>query len=147
MDTIKINQLGAIVSIAILLLSNLIFIFRLLEKTSAEYWTGIIFILTIIPLIFLFHQSFYIEKSKLYQIQLGLMITFIFLELFLDYIFNIDFRNSRYLLITYVTLFFASTGGMIGIASAAGRYWAITSIVLFLIMTILAFYQRYKTGL
>lgn len=47
---------------------------------------------------------------------------------------------------SYVTLFFAGTGGMIGVAAHAGRGWAIAAIILFLIMTALAFIQRALTG-
>jgi len=43
-----------------------------------------------------------------------------------------------------VTLFFAATGGLIGLASQAGKSWTIISIILFFIMAGLAFYQRAK---
>ena len=75
------------------------------------------------------------------------MITFILVELLLDYVLKIDFRHTQGMVIFYVTLFFASTGGMIGIASLAGKFWTILSVILFLIMAGLAFYQRAKTGL
>jgi len=44
-------------------------------------------------------------------------------------------------------LFFAGTGGMVGVASLAGRGWTIAAAVLFLAMGILAFVQRAVTGL
>lgn len=147
MDIAKLNLLGAYVAIVILLTSSLIFIFRLNNNSTAEYWTGLLFILMIFPLIFLIHKSIHLERSKLYYIQLGLMIGFILLELLLDYIFKVNFRASKLLLIFYVTMFFAGTGGMIGVASLAGKQWAVISIILFLIMTSLAFYQRFKTGM
>ena len=75
------------------------------------------------------------------------MMGFIIIELFLDYIFKVDFRNTRWMTVTYVMLFFAGTGGMIGIASQAGKVWAILAIILFFIMTTLAFVQRAKTGM
>ena len=75
------------------------------------------------------------------------MLCWLIMELLLDYLFNIDFRQTRWLLITYVTLFFAATGGMIGAAANAGKIYAIISIVLFFIMTILAFIQRILTGI
>jgi len=67
--------------------------------------------------------------------------------LLLDYVFKDDFRHTKWVVISYVTLFFAATGGMIGIASQAGKFWMLLSVLLFLIMTSLAFIQHAKTGL
>jgi hypothetical protein len=43
--------------------------------------------------------------------------------------------------------FFAATGGMIGVASQAGKSWAITTVIVFFVVAILAFIQRGITGL
>jgi hypothetical protein len=43
-------------------------------------------------------------------------------------------------------LFFSGTGGMIGVASHAGKVWTIVTILSFLIMGIFTFVQRYITG-
>jgi hypothetical protein len=51
------------------------------------------------------------------------------------------------MVISYVVFYFASMGGMIGVASLAGRAWGIASIVLFFISLILAFVQRAVTGI
>ncbi len=75
------------------------------------------------------------------------MLAYLLVELLLDYVFKIEFRQVRWMVISYVTLFFAGTGGMIGIAGNAGGRWTILSVILFLIMTVLAFLQRAKTGL
>jgi hypothetical protein len=50
------------------------------------------------------------------------------------------------MLISFVVLFFAGSGGMLGVAAHAGREWSILAIVLFLIMAVLAFVQRAVTG-
>jgi len=143
----KLNLIGAYLAIFILLTSSLIFIFRLTHQQIAEYWTGIAFMLTAIPIVYLIFSSTNFERPTFYYIQLGLMLGFIIVELFLDYVLKVDFRQTRWIVIFYVTMFFASTGGMIGIASQAGKYWTILAIILFLIMTALAFIQRAKTGL
>jgi hypothetical protein len=49
--------------------------------------------------------------------------------------------------IAYVIVFFSGTGGMIGVASQAGRAWAAPGVVLFLVMAALAFIQRAVTGM
>jgi hypothetical protein len=147
MDIIKLNLFGAYIAIIILITSNLIFVFRLINQQTAEYWTGIAFMLMAIPLIYLIYSSSNIERPTLYYIQLMLMIGFIILELSLDYIFKVDFRHTKWMAISYAMFFFASTGGMIGVASQAGKSWSISAVILFLIMTALAFIQRAKTGL
>ena len=147
MEIEKINLLGAYVAIFILITSSMVFVFRLLNQETAEYWTGIAFMIAAIPLAYLIYSSTNMDRPKLYFIQLGLMIGFIIIELLIDYIFKVDFRHTKWMAISYVMFFFASTGGMIGIASQAGKSWSIVSIVLFLIMFGLAFFQRAKTGL
>jgi len=146
MEIEKLNLFGAYVAIFILITSCLIFIFRLLNQETAEYWTGIAFMLTGIPIVYLIYSSSNIERPTLYYIQLVLMIGFIMIELLLDYIFKVDFRHTKWMAISYVMFFFASTGGMIGVASQAGKSWSISAVILFLTMTTLAFVQRAKTG-
>ena len=147
MEIEKINLLGAYVAIFILITSSMIFVFRLLNQETAEYWTGIAFMITAIPLAYLIYSSTNLDRPTLYFIQLGLMIGFIIIELLIDYIFKVDFRHTKWMAISYVMFFFASTGGMIGIASQAGKSWSIIAVILYLIMTALAFIQRAKTGL
>jgi len=50
-------------------------------------------------------------------------------------------------LISYVMLFFAGTGGMLGVASKAGGIWGISAIILFIIMAVMTFVQRAVTGM
>ena len=59
----------------------------------------------------------------------------------------IDFRNVQWMVISYVVLFFAGTGGMLGVARNAGRGWTILAVSLFLVMAALAFIQRAVTGM
>jgi hypothetical protein len=50
------------------------------------------------------------------------------------------------MVISYVMLFFAGSGGILGIATNAGRGWSLLTIALFLAMAVLAFVQRRVTG-
>jgi uncharacterized membrane protein YtjA (UPF0391 family) len=68
-------------------------------------------------------------------------------EALLDYILKIEFRNVRWMVISYVVIFFAGAGGMLGIAANAGRGWTILASILFLIMAVLVFVQRLVTGM
>jgi hypothetical protein len=68
-------------------------------------------------------------------------------EALLDYILKIDFRGVSWMVISYIVLFFAGTGGMLGVAASAGRGWRLSAIILFLIMAVLTFVQRAVTGM
>ena len=76
-----------------------------------------------------------------------LMILFALFELIVDDILRVDLRSVQRVVIPYVMFFFAATGGMIGLASQAGRPWTIVTSVIFLIMAALAFIQRSVTGM
>ena len=147
MDIIKANYLGTITALIILIMCNLIFVFRLLGLSKIEYYTGLLFLLTSLPVVYLLYTANEFYRPAIYYIQLGIMLTFIVVEFLLDYLFKINFRDTRWMVITYAMLFFAATGGMIGIASLSGRIYSIISVLLFLVMTFLAFYQRVKTGM
>jgi hypothetical protein len=140
------NIVGAIVANLINVLLITVFIARLSNKPKIEYWLGIILILSIVPLAYLFITAFGFKRHFLYFIQIGLMITYLVVELMLDYILKVDFRQNQRIVIPYVMLFFSGTGGMIGVASHAGKVWTIVTILSFLIMGIFTFVQRYITG-
>lgn len=75
------------------------------------------------------------------------MILLLLFELIGDHIFRLDFRSIQWAVILYVMFFFGATGGMIGVAAQAGRWWASVTGIIFLIMAALAFVQRVMTGL
>ncbi len=143
----RIDLMGAIVAIFIYLLSILIFSFRIADKPHYGHWLGYFLFLLAMPLLYLLVKAPQLQRPAIYYLQIGLMLLWLLAELLLDYIFKIDFRRSGWMMICYVTLFFTATGGMLGVASLAGRGWTIVSVVLFLVMAILAFVQRNLTGL
>ena len=140
------NLTGAVLAVLIYALVIAVFIARLAGLTQIEYALGICLIVLAIPLLYLLVAARESGRSALYLLQLILMIVYLAAELMLDYILKVDFRSVRWMTIAYVTLFFAGTGGMIGVASHAGRGWTYTSIVMFLAMAALAFAQRAITG-
>ena len=143
----KTNLLGAIVAVAFFVSAILVFIFRLLGKPQYGHWIGYFEFLLAIPLVFLILRAPQLQRPALYYIQIGCMLAWLVVEALLDYILKIDFRNVRWMVISYVVLFFAGTGGMLGVASNAGREWSISAIILFLIMAVLTFVQRAVTGM
>ena len=143
----KTNLLGAVTAIAFFVSAILVFVFRLLGKPQYGHWIGYFEFLLAIPLIYLLFQAPRLERPALYYIQIACMLAWLVLEALLDYILKVDFRQVRWMVISYVVLFFAGTGGMLGVASNAGRGWSISAIILFLIMAVLIFVQRAVTGI
>ncbi len=143
----KTNLLGAVTAIAFFVSAILVFALRLLGKPQYENWIGYFEFLLAIPLIYLLIQAPRLGRPALYYVQIGCMLAWLVLEALLDYILKIDFRNIRWIVISYVVLFFAGTGGLLGVASNAGKGSSITAIILFLIMAVLTFVQRAVTGM
>jgi hypothetical protein len=143
----KMNLLGAIVAVAFYVSAIFVFIFRLLGKPQYGLWIGYFEFLLAIPMLFLLLKAPQLERPVLYYIQIGCMLTWLVVEALLDYILKVDFRNIRWMMISYVVLFFAGTGGLLGVAANAGRAWSISAVILFLIMALLTFVQRAVTGM
>jgi hypothetical protein len=143
----KTNLLGAIVAVAFYVSASLVFIFRLLGKPQYGHWIGYFEFLLALPLIFLLLNAQRLQRPPLYYIQIGCVLAWLVMEALLDHILKVDFRNVRWMVISYVVLFFAGMGGMLGVAANAGRGWSISAIILFLIMAVLTFVQRAVTGL
>ena len=143
----KTNLLGAVVAIAFYVSAILVFISRLIGKSQYGYWIGYFEFLLAFPMIFLLLKAPQLNRPALYYIQICCMLAWLVVEALLDYILKIEFRNVKWMVISYVVLFFAGTGGMLGVAANAGHWWGISAIVLFLIMAVLAFVQRSVTGM
>jgi len=143
----KTNLIGAITAIAFFVSVSLVFVFRLLGRPRTGYWLGIFELLLAIPLIYLLIKSPSEGRPMLYYIQIGAILLWLLVELLLDFVFKIDFRQVRWMVITYVVLFFAGAGGLLGIASNAGTAVKIIAIILFLVMAVLTFVQRKVTGM
>lgn len=141
------NLLGAVVAVLVFLSAILVFVFRLLGKPQAGYGLGYFELLLALPLIYLLIQARQLHRPVLYFIQIACMLAWLGVEALLDYILEIDFRSTRWIVIGYVMLFFAGAGGMLGVAANASRGWAIAAIVLFLIMAVLTFVQHAVTGI
>ena len=143
----RINLCGAILANVINISTISIFTARLLGRPEIGHWIGIIILFSIVPLFYLLYSAKFLNRARIYYIWIGLMIVFIVLEFLVDWFPKIEFRNNLLIVIPYVMLFFGATGGMIGVASLAGKRWTIVTITSFLIMAVLAFVQRQVTGM
>ena len=143
----RVNLYGAILANVINITTISIFTARLLGKPQIGHWIGILIQLSIIPLSYLLYSAVSLKRARIYYIWISLMIVFIVVEFLLDWIPKYEFRNNLSIVIPYVMLFFGATGGMIGVASLAGKIWMVVTITSFLIMAVLAFVQRQITGM
>ena len=130
-----------------MLLIITMFTARILGWFEIGHWIGFATSFVLIPLIYLFVVGLKTNRRTIYFVWLALMVLFALFELVVDQILAIDIRSSQWTVIPYVMFFFAATGGIIGIASQAGKAWSITTTIVFLIMAVLAFVQRGITGL
>lgn len=142
----NINLLGSIIANVNNLLLISIFIARIYHYHKIEHVLGIVFIVSILPLMWMFLKAIEMSRPFMYFLQLGLMISFIIAELILDYILKLEFRQNRSIVIPYVMLFYASFGGMIGIAGERGKHWMIITIITFLVMVSVSFLMYFRTG-
>jgi hypothetical protein len=143
----RLNLLGAIVGHIIFISSIVTFSSRILFKLQPGHWIGIPILLMVFPLGYLLLKAPDLKRPPLYYIQIGLMLLWLLLLFMVDYVFKVDFRQTQWMVISYVVLYFAGMGGMIGVAARAGRGWTISAIILFLIAGVLAFVQRAITGI
>jgi hypothetical protein len=143
----KTNLLGAIVAVAFFASAILVFSFRLAGKPQVGYAIGYFEFLLALPMIYLLLTGPRLQRPALYYIPIGLMLAWLLAEALLDYILKVDFRSVRWMVISYVMLFFAGTGGLMGVAANAGWRWTLGAGILFLVMAVLAFVQRAVTGM
>ena len=143
----KLDLLGAIVAHIIFISSIITFSSRMIFKLQPGHWVGIPILLMVFPLIYLLIMAPKFKRPLLYYIQIVIMLVFLIVLFLVDYVFKYDFRQTQWMVISYVVLYFAGVGGMIGIASQAGRGWTISAVILFFITAVLAFVQRAVTGI
>lgn len=145
-STDSVNLLGSLIAN----LNNIVLIFlflaRIYKYPRIEYWLGIVFMLSIVPITYMLVSAMQSDRTVLYYVQLSLMIIFIVLEFFWDYLLKLDFRQNKNYVIPFLTLFYGSLGGMIGIASHSGRGWTIITVITFLMMTAVSLIMHKKTN-
>jgi hypothetical protein len=143
----NMDLLGAIVAHVVFISSIITFAARMIFKLGPGHWLGIPILLMVFPLSYLLLKAAELNRPVLYYIQIAVMLLWLVVLFLTDYVLKYDFRQTRWMVISYVVLYFAGMGGMIGIAALAGRGWTISAVILFLIAGILAFVQRAVTGL
>jgi hypothetical protein len=143
----RLDLLGAIVAHIIFISSIITFVSRIIFDLQPGHWVGIPILLMAFPLAYLLVKAPEFNRPFLYYVQIIIMLVCLIVLFLVDYLFKFDFRQTQWMVISYVVFYFAAIGGMIGIAAHAGRGWMMSAIVLFFITAVLAFVQRAVTGL
>jgi hypothetical protein len=143
----KLDLLGAIVAHVIFISGIITFLSRMIFDLQPGHWVGIPILLMFFPLCYLLIMAPRFNRPLLYYIQVTTMLVYLIVLFLVDYVFKYDFRQTQWMVIMYVMLAYAGIGGMIGIASHAGRGWTISAIILFIVFAILGFVQRAVTGI
>lgn len=143
----RLDLIGALAAYVIFLASILVFGLRLAGQQQIGGPAGVPILVMVLPLAYLLFKAPSAERSWLYYVQISLMLLWIAILFVLDYYPGYDFRDRRPLVIGFVVLYFAALGGMIGVASLAGRGWMIGAVVLFFLTLIFAFWSRWATGI
>lgn len=144
---LDLDLLGAVVAHVVFVSSILTFTARLALDVRPGHWVGVPLLLMAFPLAFLLITARRANRPPLYYIQVGVMLVWIVVLFLLDYVYQTEWRNNQWVVIPFVMAYFGGLGGMIGVASLAGRRWTVSSVVLFSIAAVLAFVQRAVTGL
>ena len=143
----KLDLLGAIVAHVIFFSGIITFLSRMIFDLQPGHWVGIPILLMFFPLVYLLIMAPRFNRPLLYYVQVTTMLVYLIVLFLVDYVFKYDFRQTQWMVIMYVMLAYAGIGGMIGIASHAGRGWTISAIILFIVFAILGFVQRAVTGI
>jgi len=142
----SVNLLGSVVANINNILLTFLFLARIYKYPKIEYWLGIVFMLSIVPITYMLIKAIESKRAILYFVQLSLMIIFIVVEFLLDYLLKLDFRQNQNYVIPFLILFYASFGGMIGIASHSGKQWIVITVITFLLMTTVSLIMHFKTN-
>lgn len=143
----RLDFLGAIVAHVIFISSIITFSSRLIFGLKPGHWVGIPILLMVFPLGYLLLKAPELDRPFLYYVQVSIMLVWLIVLFLVDYVLRYDFRQTQWMVISFVVLAYAGLGGMIGIAALAGRGWTISAIILFLTAAILGFVQRAVTGI
>ena len=144
----KTNTIGAGLAVFYYISTILLFSLRILGAAEISRGVGLVQTVLALPVgLYLFQKGLKEKRPTLFLIQVGFFILFLVVEILFDFVYKLDFRQDLRIVIPYVMLFFAGTGGLLGITSKAGKKWMTAAGILYLIMGMLAFVQRAITGM
>ena len=103
-------------------------------------WVAFIILLTIVVVLNIK------SKREWWEIVLPLLLSaFLVLEVILDYVLKVDFRNTR-LLWPYLLMYYLSIMGMIGYSFRIGKAYGFVTLATYFLSQIAALYSYFNVG-
>jgi len=120
-----------------------VFIAQKKERPKLVRTFGILWLSLAIPLVVVFIHYLIVGRDLWIMIYFGFIFLYIFIELLLDYILKIEFRQKKITHIPYVILEYIALFGLIGISFAIDRAWGfLVSISFWLLLASLIYLYR-----
>jgi hypothetical protein len=141
------NLLGGITALLAFASCDALLLARVTESPEIERGFGLIFLGLCVPALYLLFAAFAHRRRPVYFVWLLLFLAFLVVEALLDFVLHVPFRQAPWQVVLYVALFFGGLGGMVGLASRAGRRWTMVASVGFLSTAVLAFVHYGAVGL
>lgn len=123
----------------------IIFISRPLKWEKTEYISGLIMTALGIPLIIISIINFAAGREWWSYILPLFMIAFLIIELFFDYIYKLNFRETK-LLIPYLIFFYLGLFGMIGYNFLTLRIFGYITLSTYFLQLLATWYSYSKVG-
>ena len=122
-----------------------IFLSRPRRLRRLEYTLGIVLLTLAIPLTISIALNL-VGKREWWTVVLpSLLVVFLILELILDYILKLEFRNTR-LLWPYLLLYYLSSWGMIGYTFLVGKPYGFITLVTYFLHLGATWYSYSRVG-
>jgi hypothetical protein len=142
MDLESLDLIVCIVANLVNLLMIGIFLSRAKGLKSVEFWSGLGLEILAVPLVVAVILNVLEGRELWFSSLLMPLITFLIVELWLDYLLKLDFRHSR-LLGPYLGLYYLGLMGMIGYAFLASKVWGFVTLATYF-LNLLATWYSYK---
>lgn len=125
------------------LLIAAVFIAQKKERPKLVRTFGILWLSLAIPLAVVFIHYLIVGRDLWIMIYFGFIFLYIFIELLLDYILRIEFRQKKITHIPYIVLEYIALFGLIGISFAIDRIWGfLVSISFWVLLASLIYLYR-----
>jgi hypothetical protein len=120
-----------------------VFIAQKKERPKLVRTFGILWLSLAIPLAVVFIHYLIVGRDLWIMIYFGFILLYIFVELLLDYILKIEFRQKKITHIPYIVLEYIALFGLIGISFAIDRTWGfLVSISFWILLASLIYLYR-----
>ncbi len=133
----------SIIAIIINIFMTLLFLARAAKRTRDEYIIGVILILLAIPISTISLINFISGREWWTYILPLPMVIFLIIELFFDYIYELQFRENR-LLIPFLIFYYAGLFGLIGYSFLTSRGMGYAVLILYFIHQLVSLYAHKK---